>query len=235
VLYASGTTTLAVLAKNASATRYLSNTGATNNPAWAQVNLANGVTGTLPAANGGTSITGTPTNGQLLIGNGTGFTLAALTGTANQVTVTNGAGTITLSLPQSIATASTPQFARLGLGTGAGATAVITTAGQINTGIYVQSNCPTASTTDWNNGMVQQVTLTGAPCTFTFQNPISGAQEYMLILVQDGGGSKTAAWPGTVKWQGGAAPTLTTTASKTDVCWFKWDGTSYLGRCSLNY
>lgn len=51
ILYASGTNTLAALAKNASATRYLSNTGATNNPAWAQVNLANGVTGNLPVAN----------------------------------------------------------------------------------------------------------------------------------------------------------------------------------------
>lgn len=39
------------LAKNASATRYLSNTGTSNDPAWAQVNLANGVTGDLPFAN----------------------------------------------------------------------------------------------------------------------------------------------------------------------------------------
>jgi len=50
-------------------------------------------------------------NGRLLIGNGTGFTLNPLTGTTNQVTVTNGAGTVTLSTPQDIATTSTPQFA----------------------------------------------------------------------------------------------------------------------------
>ena len=42
---------LSRLAKNASSTRYLSNTGTSNNPAWAQVNLANGVTGNLPVAN----------------------------------------------------------------------------------------------------------------------------------------------------------------------------------------
>lgn len=45
--YASGTDTLARLAKDTNATRYLSNTGTTNNPAWAQVNLANGVSGNL--------------------------------------------------------------------------------------------------------------------------------------------------------------------------------------------
>jgi hypothetical protein len=54
LLYASGANTLARLAKDATATRYLSNTGTSNNPAWAQINLANGVTGTLPIANGGT-------------------------------------------------------------------------------------------------------------------------------------------------------------------------------------
>src|SRR3990167_6691856 len=51
LIYGSGTDTLALLVKDATATRYLSNTGASNNPAWAQVNLANGVTGDLPYAN----------------------------------------------------------------------------------------------------------------------------------------------------------------------------------------
>lgn len=57
LIYASATNTVAKLAKDTGATRYLSNTGASNNPAWAQVNLANGVTGNLGVANlnGGTS------------------------------------------------------------------------------------------------------------------------------------------------------------------------------------
>lgn len=51
LLYGSAANTIAALAKNASATRYLSNTGTSNNPAWAQINLANGVTGNLPVGN----------------------------------------------------------------------------------------------------------------------------------------------------------------------------------------
>lgn len=50
LIYASAANTPARLAKNTSASRYLSNTGTNNNPAWAQVNLANGVTGNLPVS-----------------------------------------------------------------------------------------------------------------------------------------------------------------------------------------
>lgn len=57
ILYSSAANTLAKLAKNTTATRYLSNTGTDNNPAWAQVDVTNGVTGALPIANGGTNAT----------------------------------------------------------------------------------------------------------------------------------------------------------------------------------
>ncbi|MEQ9107957.1 MAG: tail fiber domain-containing protein [Limnobacter sp.] len=81
-----------------------------NGSALTNLNASNFTTGTVPVARGGTGLSATPTNGQLLIGNGTGYTLGTLTGTANQVNVTNGAGSITLSLPQNIATTSTPTF-----------------------------------------------------------------------------------------------------------------------------
>lgn len=56
LVYGSAADTLAVLAKNTSSTRYLSNTGTSNNPAWAQIALTTGVSGILPTANGGTGI-----------------------------------------------------------------------------------------------------------------------------------------------------------------------------------
>ena len=53
-LYATSTTVLSRLAKDANDSRVLTNTGTNNNPAWAQVTLTTGVTGELPIANGGT-------------------------------------------------------------------------------------------------------------------------------------------------------------------------------------
>lgn len=51
---------------------------------------------TVGVAQGGTGNTGTPTNGQLLIGNGTGFTLASLTAGVN-ITITPSAGGISIA------------------------------------------------------------------------------------------------------------------------------------------
>ena len=76
------------------------------------VSTSGGLTGILDVDKGGTGLDGSSAaNGSLLIGNGSGYSLGTLTGTANQVNVTNGAGTITLSTPQDIATTSSPTFA----------------------------------------------------------------------------------------------------------------------------
>lgn len=199
ILYGSASNTISALPKNITATRYLSNTGTSNNPAWAQINLANGVTGITPIANGGTNAStesdsivnlGNPladaigeggqnifganfkwigfndlegiayqivgsdilgtlsgtfqtldsdltalannsTNG-IWVRTGTGTGAArTLTGTTNQIVVTNGngvSGNPTLSTPQDIHTGASPTFANLTLGTG-GAVRTSTSAG----------------------------------------------------------------------------------------------------------
>ena len=52
---------------------------------------------------GGTGQTTAPTNGQLLIGNGTSYTLATLTAGSN-ISITNGAGSITIEASGNSAT-----------------------------------------------------------------------------------------------------------------------------------
>ena len=72
ILYGSAANTLSALPKNTTATRYLANTGTSNNPAWAQVDLSNGVTGTLPVGNGGTGTTTAFTAGSVVFAGASG-------------------------------------------------------------------------------------------------------------------------------------------------------------------
>jgi hypothetical protein len=60
------------------------------------VALGSEVSGTLPVGNGGTGLTATPSNGQIDIGNGSGFTRATLTA-GTGISVTNGAGSISIA------------------------------------------------------------------------------------------------------------------------------------------
>jgi hypothetical protein len=69
------------------------------------------ISGVLPIAKGGTNLSSTPTNGQLLIGNGSGFALASLTAGSN-VTITPGAGTISIASTASGAAFSYVTFTR---------------------------------------------------------------------------------------------------------------------------
>ena len=54
------------------------------------------ISGTLTVAKGGTGVATIPTNGQIPIGNGSGYTVGSLTAGAN-ITITPGAGTITIA------------------------------------------------------------------------------------------------------------------------------------------
>lgn len=83
------------------------------------------------------------------------------------------------------------------------------------------------------NGNVFSATLTGAT-TFSFTGAASGkACSIALYLSQDATGSRAVTWPAssTLKWAGGAAPTLTTTASALDILVFETinGGTTWYG------
>ena len=71
-------------------------------------------------------------------------------------------------------------------------------------------NSSTSQTIALANGTVLSYTLTGN-CTFTMPTATSGTS-FIVRLIQDATGSRTATFT-SVKWPGGTAPTITTTAS----------------------
>jgi len=78
------------------------------------VSVAANTVNNLLTSRGGTGLDGSAaSNGSLLIGNGSGYTLANITGDADQVIVTNSSGGIALSTPQDINTTSSPTFANV--------------------------------------------------------------------------------------------------------------------------
>jgi hypothetical protein len=115
ILYGNGTSAVGVSSAGATGEVLVGNTGSA--PTWgalssnAVTSFSGGTTGltpssatqgvvtlagTLAVANGGTGLTATPANGQIDIGNGTGFSRATLTA-GSGVTITNGAGSVTIN------------------------------------------------------------------------------------------------------------------------------------------
>jgi hypothetical protein len=88
------------------------------------------------------------------------------------------------------------------------------------------ANSSTAITIALTNGTVQIITLTGN-ATITMPTATSG-KSFIMYLKQDGTGSRTVTWS-TVKWAGGTAPTITSTASRQDILSFFADGTNWYG------
>lgn len=171
IIYGSAADTLSALAKDTNATRYLSNTGASNNPAWAQINLTNGVTGILPNANGGTgsafiAFSGPATNLKT-------FTLpnatsTILTDNADVTVAQGGTGLSTLTANNLL----------VGAGTGN-----VTFIAPSTDGNILQSNGTTwVSTT--GGVLLNRQTLTSG----TTYTPTSGTKEILIRMWGGGGG-----------------------------------------------
>jgi hypothetical protein len=102
---------------------------------------------------------------------------------------------------------------------------------------YVESvvaigNTGTSQTIALTSGTVQTATLTGN-CTFTMPTATAG-KSFILLLKQDGTGSRTATFTG-VKFNAAGAPTITATANKMDILTFVADGTNWYGSISQGY
>ena len=148
--------------------------------------------------------------------------MAQITLNSNGV-ASNGALTLQSNGTTTAITVDTSQ--NVGIGTGS-PSAKLDVAGDYKEGV-VTANTSTAYTISLASGTVQILTLTGN-CTFTFPTATSG-KSFTLILKQDATGSRTATWPAAVKWPSGTAPTITSTASKSDKYIFTADGTNWIG------
>jgi hypothetical protein len=121
-------------------------------------NITGAGLGITPVINGGTGLGTIPTNGQLLIGNGTGYTLNTL-GTGAGISVTNGAGTAT------VANTGVLSFAggTTGLTPAAATTGDVTLAGRLaiaNGGTNATAT-PTAGAVAYGTGTAYAFTLAG--------------------------------------------------------------------------
>ena len=85
------------------------------------------------------------------------------------------------------------------------------------------------ATQDWNlsANQVCKLTLTANTTFDAPTNQVDGSV-YVITIIQDGTGSRTAGWNTVFKFAGGTVPTLTTTASAKDVLTFVSDGTNML-------
>lgn len=92
-------------------------------------------------------------------------------------------------------------------------------------------NSSTATTIALDNGTVQTVTMTGN-CTFTMPTLVAGKS--FILFVNSGSGGYTGTFT-SVKWSSGSAPTLTASASKTDILTFACDGSYWYGVYSQNF
>mgnify|MGYP003322974016 FL=1 len=97
--------------------------------------------------------------------------------------------------------------------------------------VYAGGNTGGTPTIDEANGNTQTWTLdNNATFALPADSGLQAGTALTLILTQDGTGSRTGAFQvnsatTNVKWAGGTAPTLTTTASRADiVCFVTFDG-----------
>lgn len=92
----------------------------------------------------------------------------------------------------------------------------------------------TAHTFDLTAGTLQIATLTHINnCTFTMPTASAG-KSFLLFLKQPLYGGGSATFTG-VKWSGGTAPTITTTAFAVDILSFVFDGTNWYGAVTQDF
>jgi len=95
--------------------------------------------------------------------------------------------------------------------------------GTVNTPVAYTPEGAATATLDVSNSNIHSITMPAGNITIAISNETVG-QCFLVEITQDGSGSRTVTWFSTIKWAGGSAPTLTTTASKRDTFRFRVTG-----------
>jgi hypothetical protein len=94
-------------------------------------------------------------------------------------------------------------------------------------------NSGAAFTIAWGAGAKQKITL-NADCTLTMTPP-TGVTDLQVRIIQDVVGGRSAIWPASIKWLGGALPTLSTSPGASDIIDLFWNGTDYFAEPNLKF
>ena len=169
--------------------------------------------------------------GYLIQNNSTGILTVQSSGLNTITTIPAGVTTLFTCILITGTTAASWDYDQIGFstitGTGAAVLGTNPTITNYTESVVAIGNSGTTQTLALTNGTVQTVTMTGN-CTFTMPTATAG-KSFILIAVQDATGSRTATFT-SVKWAGGTAPTLTTTATTgRDILTFVADGTNWYG------
>ena len=159
-----------------------------------------------------------------------------------------GVKSITLTTPLAVGSGGSGAASFSGILKGNGASAFsAATAGadyvhkDTKTAFTKQQNFAAVSLTDaanitWDLDDAQsaKVTLEGNR-TFNAPSQLVDGGTYILTIIQDATGGRTATWNSVFKWAGGSAPTLSTGANAIDVLTFVSDGTNMYGAAQLGF
>ena len=168
-----------------------------------------------------------------IVNNSTGNVSVVSSGSNAVITVLPGTTAMCTCIGTSLTTAADWEsgLTDFSTATGTGAVVLGTAPSVTNPTVtnYVETaysaNSSTAITLDLANGTVQNITLTGSP---TITMPTAALGKSFILYLRTGSGSYSVTWS-TVKWSGGTAPTVTSTASRMDIYSFFADNSNWYG------
>lgn len=173
-----------------------------------------------------TTLTGVETNDIVAIVDVSDTTQSS-SGTTKKITVANlTANNVDLTSAQTLTNKILTAPALTGattIGTGATITTPTITKPVMNaTNPSAQTYSPSSAgtaTLDLSLANEHRITMPAGNITIALTND-TNAQKFIISILQDSTGSRIVTWFTTIKWAGGVAPTLTTTASKRDTFGF---------------